>query len=133
MGGAGYLFPRRLVISAAAWGAVSVQSLALVAPNRTPATFLPLALALAAAWLAALFPASPFYYREAGGGCVLAFPPQTCRRLLDATGAEPALTSIVLGMSAAGVRLDRDGAPEAASADGADPDDEARSGPRRPA
>lgn len=132
MGGAGYLHPGRLVLSAAGWGAISVQSLALVSPQRTPATFLPLAVAVVAAGLVALFPASPFFYREAGGGCVLAFPPDACRRLLGAEGVEGALTPIALGMSAAGP-VDGTGAQKAAStADASEPDD-ARSDPSSPA
>ena len=100
MGGAGYLHPRRLAFSAIAWAAVSMQSVALLPPHRAATTFVPLAVALLAAGLTAGFPASPFYYREAGGGCVLAFPPAVCRRLLDAAGVESALRPIDLGMVA---------------------------------
>ncbi len=102
MGGAGYLHPSRLVVSATAWGAVSVQSLALLPPQRTAATFLPLAVLLVAAGLAALLPPAPFFYREASGGCVLVFPPDVCRSLLDRAGVEPALMPIELGMATEG-------------------------------
>jgi hypothetical protein len=102
MGGAGYLHPRRLAFAATAWSAISAQALALVTQQRSAVTFVPLAIALVAGGLAAVFPARPFFYREAGGGCVLAFPPHVCRRLLDAAGATPALRPVALGISVAG-------------------------------
>jgi hypothetical protein len=133
MGGAGYLHPRRLVVSATAWAAVSVQSLALVSPQRTPTTFIPLAVAVGATVLTALFPASPFFYRETGGGCVVAFPPRVCRSVLDAAGVEPALTPIAIGMAAVGQPRDGVAAPNApAGADTTEPD-EARSDRSTPA
>jgi hypothetical protein len=130
MGGAGYLHPRRLVLSAAAWAAVSVQSLALLGPQRTPATFIPLGVAIGAAALSAVFPASPFFYREAAGGCVVAFPPQVCRRLLETAGVAPALAPIALGMCP----VDGAAAPKAAAgADGAAAEDAPRPDPGAPA
>ncbi len=119
MGGAGHVHPRRLVLSATAWGAISVQALALVTPQRTPGTFVPIAVALVAAALAALFPATAFFYREAAAGCVLAFPSDVCRRLLDANGVEPALQPIALGaleLDPRGAGADRPGASEGGAA-----------------
>jgi hypothetical protein len=132
MGGAGYLHPRRLAFAATAWSAISAQALALVTQPRSAVTFVPLAIALVAGGLAAAFPARPFFYREAGAGCVLAFPPDVCGRLLDAAGGKPALRPIALGMSVVGQARDGVAAPKAAAeAETAEPDD-ARSDPSTP-
>jgi hypothetical protein len=90
MGGAGHLHPWRLVFSAVAWGAASAQALALLLPERSSAILAPIVLVLLAAALAALYPATPFFYREAAGGCVVVFPSDVCLRLLETAGVDPA-------------------------------------------
>lgn len=94
MGGAGHLHRWRLAISAAAWGAASVQAVLLLLPDRAPMRLLPLGFLLVASSLALLVPACPFYYREAAGGCVLAFPADACMRLLVMAGLAPEPTGI---------------------------------------
>jgi hypothetical protein len=96
MGGAGFVHPRRLVISASAWAAAAAQAIAFVAPGRGGTTFVPIAVAGLAAALAMWFPATPFYYREAAGGCVVVFPIDACSRLLRAAELAPPPTPIDL-------------------------------------
>ncbi len=89
MGGAGHVHPHRLMLTAGAWAAASVQALVLVGPDRGLTRFVPLTAVIVAGALAAQFPAVPFYYREAAGGCVVAFPPGACALLLGAAALQP--------------------------------------------
>lgn len=83
MGGAGHLYPRRLLFSAATWVATAAQALMLLLPDRGAATYLPFLWVLVGGALAARFPAIAFYYRETAGDCVVAFPVEVCERLLE--------------------------------------------------
>ncbi len=123
MGGAGHFHRWRLVLSAGAWGAASAQSLMLLPPQRNAVTYLPLCALLLLWGLSAVLPAEPFFYREAAGGCLVAFPAALCRRLLAAAGTMPELSPIPLG-AAAGLQA---GAASGAAAreDEAPPADEA--------
>lgn len=129
LGGAGHLFPRRLLVSALGWGAASVQALALLLPERSAGTFAPLVAVLVLGGLAVLFPAVPFYYREAAGGCVVAFPSEACMRLLDASALEPAPVPVELGVGAASRAGERDGSPEATGGDAGEPTNRGRRPP----
>lgn len=82
MGGAGHLYRHRLVLPALAWlGAASVGAGGL--SERLEHLVCPwvLVLALASAFLALLFPARPFFYRETSDGGALASPPSAAYRL----------------------------------------------------
>jgi hypothetical protein len=129
LGGAGHLFPRRLLVSALGWGAASVQALALLLPERSTGTFAPLVAVLALGGLAVLFPAVPFYYREAAGGCVVAFPAETCMRLLDASALAPAPVPVELGVGAVTRAGEPDGSSVATDGEAAEPTDRGRRPP----
>ena len=109
MGGAGYLFPRRLAFSAVGWAATGVQAALLAVPEHGTATFLPLGVAVLAVLLTARFPAIPFYYRETVGQCVVAFPADACSRLLEAARLAPTPTGVEL--AALGTRGEAEAAP----------------------
>lgn len=82
MGGAGHLYRHRLVLPALAWlGAATVGAGGLSERLEHLACPWVLALALATAFLALLFPARPFFYRETSGGGALASPPSAAYRL----------------------------------------------------
>ncbi len=97
LGGAGHLYPRRLVLSSIAWGAASGTCIALVLPEHGAAPVVPVAILVISGGLAMMFPAEPFYYRETAGGCVVAFPVEVCQRMLRAAGSRPVLTPQAIG------------------------------------
>ncbi len=105
MGGAGHLSPHRLALSAAAWAAAALQALMFVVPEHGPTTFLPLAWVVASGGLAVRFPAVPFYYREAAGGCVVAFPADVCARLLERARLAPAPSAMQIDALGTGADL----------------------------
>jgi hypothetical protein len=77
MGGAGHLHPRRLVFPAVAWGAAAFAGVEILAHPTAPAGAVWAAIvAVAAVAGAFLFPAKPYYYREATGGGVVVSPPE---------------------------------------------------------
>ena len=117
MGGAGHLFPHRLVLSSVAWAYVAVQAVLLVLPEHGAATFVPLAGVIVVGAVAARFPAIPFYYRETVGQCVVAFPVDACMRLLEAARLAPAPTGVELTVLRTGT--DAEGSP--AQPPGAEP------------
>lgn len=82
MGGAGHLYPRRLVYPAAAWASASLVGVAVLV-DRVAQTVgpWPLAVTAVAAFLALLFPARPFFYRDTTGGGVVLSPPSAAYRL----------------------------------------------------
>jgi hypothetical protein len=90
LGGAGHLYPRRLVISAAAWAAAALQAVLLVLPEHDAGRFLPVVLLGVTTAAFARFPAIAFYYRETAGDCVVAYPARICARILDAARLGPA-------------------------------------------
>jgi hypothetical protein len=82
MGGAGFLYPRRLLLAAAAWAAAGAVGLSgfseslcdLVGPWAVAA-------ALLSAFAAFLFPARPYFYRDTTGGGAVLSPPSAAYRL----------------------------------------------------
>jgi hypothetical protein len=85
MGGAGHLHPRRLVVAAAAWAAAAAPGLAAFAGPGELLGWAVLAPLLAAA-AAFMFPARPFYYREAKNGALVTSPPAAAGHLLARRG-----------------------------------------------
>jgi hypothetical protein len=85
MGGAGHLHPRRLVLGAVAWAAAATPGLAVVAGGGELEGCAVLAPLLAVA-VAFMFPARPFYYREAAGGALVTSPPAAAGYLLARRG-----------------------------------------------
>lgn len=80
-GGAGYVHRWALVLPAATWAAVALQSAALLfAGERPEASWTLLVIALGAA-LVVLFPARPFVYVEGTDGRVLVHPPLVALRV----------------------------------------------------
>jgi hypothetical protein len=78
MGGAGHVHPARLAFAVAAWAGAALSGVELLSTGMLElADPWPLALAVAAAFAALLFPARPFWYREVTGGGVLVTPPVT--------------------------------------------------------
>jgi hypothetical protein len=91
MGGAGYLYPWRLLLPTASWIAVAVQGAALIASDLGASAYAALMLvAIGAATSALVFPARPYYYREATGGTIILSPPSVARRLKRRAAAENA-------------------------------------------
>lgn len=87
LGGAGHVHRVRLALPALAWiSAAVVAGRALGQPRAAPGwASLVLVVALCASLI---FPARPFWYREARDGAVLVHPPDACVRLLrDRTAA----------------------------------------------
>jgi hypothetical protein len=92
MGGAGHVFPARLVFPTIAWAAAAASAAALVRdPSIRSAPVGMLAVLAAAIAATLLVPARPFFYREVTGGRVLVYPPAACTRLLEAAAASGAL------------------------------------------
>ncbi|HEX9309035.1 MAG TPA: hypothetical protein VF894_16190 [Anaeromyxobacter sp.] len=82
MGGAGYLYPRRLALPAIAWVAAAVAGAEGVVPAVLAlAGPWPILAALTAGFAAFAFPSRPFYYREVTGGGVVVSPPPAAYRL----------------------------------------------------
>ena len=82
MGGAGFLYPARLFLPAVSWVAVAVQGGALVVSELGASAYAALTLlAVVAATAALVFPARPYYYREATGSTIVLSPPAVARRL----------------------------------------------------
>ncbi|HEX9049106.1 MAG TPA: hypothetical protein VF841_01080 [Anaeromyxobacter sp.] len=96
MGGAGYLHPCRLAFSASAWAAAAVQAVVLVSPDRGSWEYLPAAVGLVAVAFAGRFPATPFYYRETAGDCVVVFPAEAASRLLAGARLSPTPSPMAL-------------------------------------
>jgi hypothetical protein len=95
MGGAGHVYPARLMFPFGAWIGAAVSGTEIVSAGVLEvAGPWPLALALCAAVAALLFPSRPFWYREVTGGGVLATPPAAAAlvvaRSLDEGGARAA-------------------------------------------
>lgn len=82
MGGAGHLYPRRLVLPSLAWLAAAVVGL-LCLDHQLELVAAPwgVALALAAAVLAFVFPPRPYFYRDTTGGGALLAPASAAYRL----------------------------------------------------
>lgn len=93
MGGAGHLYPPRLVLPSLAWLAAAAVGAGGLSPELGQALGIwPVALAVAAAVLAILFPARPYFYRDTTGGGALLSPPSSAYRLTRrarAAGAAP--------------------------------------------
>jgi hypothetical protein len=82
MGGAGFLYPRRLLLVAAAWLAAAVLGLAgLSEPVYDAVGPWAVAASLTTAFAAFLLPARPFFYRETTGGGAVLSPPSAAYRL----------------------------------------------------
>lgn len=82
MGGAGHLYPRRLVLAAVAWLAAAAVGVSGLSPIIEAITGLwPVAFAVGAAVVALMFPARAFFYRDTMGGGVLLSPPASAYRL----------------------------------------------------
>jgi hypothetical protein len=82
MGGAGFLYPRRLAlpiiswVSAAAAGATTLNEVL----DETVGAW-PVAITLVTGFVAFLLPARPYFYRETTGGEVIVCPPPAAQRL----------------------------------------------------
>jgi hypothetical protein len=75
MGGAGYVYPARLVFPVVSWlGALGSGAEGLVPGAVETAGAWPPAIAASAALMAWLFPSRPYWYREVTGGGVLVTP-----------------------------------------------------------
>jgi hypothetical protein len=82
MGGAGYLYPRRLVLPVIAWMAAGIVGAAVVSERIDDATGpWPVVLTTTVAFVAFLLPSRPYYYREMTGGGVIVCPPPAAIRL----------------------------------------------------
>jgi hypothetical protein len=82
MGGAGFLYPARLLLPVVAWIVAAVEGVALLASGLGAPVFAALALVgLGSASVAILFPAGAYYYREATGGTAIVSPPSAARCL----------------------------------------------------
>lgn len=82
IGGAGHLYPRRLVLPALAWLAAAVVGLCGLVPRLELAVGpWAVVLAFAAAFLAILFPARPYFYRDTTGGGAVVAPASAAYRL----------------------------------------------------
>ena len=82
MGGAGHVYPRRLLYPAAAWAAAGLVGVAvLVDPVAQTVGPLPVGVTAVAAFLALLFPARPYFYRDTTGGGAVLSPPSAAYRL----------------------------------------------------
>jgi hypothetical protein len=82
MGGAGFLHPGRVLLPAGAWIAAAAEGAALASIELEPWAFAAIALAgVGAAAATLLFPARPFFYREATGGTAIVSPPSVARDL----------------------------------------------------
>jgi hypothetical protein len=82
MGGAGFLYPRRLLLVAAAWLAAAVIGLTgLSEPVCDTVGPWAVAASLTTAFVAFLFPARPYFYRDTTGGGAVLSPPSAAYRL----------------------------------------------------
>jgi hypothetical protein len=82
MGGAGFLYPRRLLFPVLAWTLASAEGVALMFRGAEEEVLPWLAIAASsAAAFALFFPARPFYYLEATGGKIVLSPTSIGSRL----------------------------------------------------
>lgn len=82
MGGAGYLYPRRLVLPALAWIAAAVVGLGGISNGLEDAMGpWPVVVTVTTAFAALMLPARAYYYRETTGGGALLSPPSAAYRL----------------------------------------------------
>jgi hypothetical protein len=83
MGGAGFLYPRRLVLVAMAWLAAAVLGLSgLSEPVCDTVGPWAVAASLTTAFAAFLLPARPYFYRDTTGGGAVLSPPSAAYRLM---------------------------------------------------
>lgn len=82
MGGAGFLYPRRLALPVVAWLAAAVVG-ASVLSDRVDAVAgpWPVVLSTATALAAIVLPSRPFFYRDTTGGGAVLSPPSAAYRL----------------------------------------------------
>lgn len=82
IGGAGHLYPNRLLLPAASWGAAAFIAAGVLWPGLGgSAGVWPVALALVTALLTIVFPARAYFYRDTTGGGALLSPPSAAYRL----------------------------------------------------
>ena len=81
MGGAGFLYPRRIFLAAVAWMLAAAEGVSLLSRDAGVATLVLVAASVASASVAFFFPARPYYYLEAAGGSALLSPPSVAYRL----------------------------------------------------
>jgi hypothetical protein len=83
LGGAGHIHSARLILPALAWlAATALAAGAIVDPALESVPGWPAAVVAVGVGAAALFPATPFYYREAVGGRVVVHPPSARAQLV---------------------------------------------------
>lgn len=82
IGGAGHVYPRRLLLASAAWLGAGMVGACGLSPELGRALGAgPVAVACLAAFLALLFPARPYFYRDTTGGGAILSPPSAAFRL----------------------------------------------------
>ncbi len=83
MGGAGYLYPRRLALPAVAWVAAAIAGMGALSQAVDEAVGAwPVFVTFVAATIAAfVLPARPYYYRDTAGGGAIVSPPPAAQRL----------------------------------------------------
>lgn len=82
MGGAGFLYPRRLAAPVVAWVTAALAGVgALSGPVNAVVGPWPVLVTVAGAALAFLLPARPYYYRDTTGGGAIVCPPPAASRL----------------------------------------------------
>jgi hypothetical protein len=81
MGGAGFLYPRRLILPAVAWILAAAEGAVVVTRAAGGLTWLVVA-AVGTAAASFLLPARPYYYRETTGGGAILSPPSVAYRLM---------------------------------------------------
>lgn len=104
LGGAGHLYPPRLVVHALACLAVAVVGGTVLLVPRAEAGWW-LALVAGTGAVAVLLPARPFYYREAMDGEVAVSPPTACATLATRPGRGNSPTPIPTARNAADPRV----------------------------
>ena len=82
MGGAGYLYPRRLLFPVIAWlSAAAVGMCVFVRSVEASVAPWPVVVTILAAVVAFLLPSRPYYYRDTTGGGAIVCPPPAALRL----------------------------------------------------
>jgi hypothetical protein len=90
IGGAGHVYPRRLVFPLLAWSAALVAGARpLFWPDLEVLGTLPAAVAMGSAFATWLFPARPYWYREVMGGGAMVSPPEAVAALVARERCEP--------------------------------------------
>jgi hypothetical protein len=106
MGGAGFLFPARLLLPVVAWTTAAAEGVALLASGLGATAFAALALVgVGSATAAVLFPPGAYYYREATGGSALVNPPSAARRLKRRAARVNAAVAAAAGAAGADASL----------------------------